>query len=420
MHQVVVDLQVQYPRSRKLPLSLTSISGTNTLATQPPILIFRDADNDLVFDTTVATHLGRRLWGDEFVIDRWNTDRLQLTVICRLVSPVAVPNQITFPAAIDPRACVATLDTVTSLRFYNNRTDSPVAAIGIDQAVHLRGGFNMAVVATPATKGRHDGSRSQSTITLGALAGEGQGAYKDCQGDAPFVRTLNLIPPDSVGNFQLSGDPCFRIEPVVVIAAGVATIVPGQLRISDDCSACCDCDDYLRVYRGIERIARELNLVGDRLDSVRNEYAAANAAMRSFLEESNSSLRLRIRRYGDCRVAAIVGQYNATSEPMLSPMVSLQILSSTDNANWVPATIAARSSSVTQFRQNRDVGSSTLNLVSPNNMQFSLGDIQPGETNSAMLTFRVVAGQAYINACASLPALSAPAHVCDTLPVLCE
>lgn len=95
-----------------------------------------------------------------------------------------------------------------------------------------------------------------TVLTLSAIDGEGTIADCECQGQAALegpVRTLNDVPPDSLGNINLIGDDCIQITPQAT---------DNQVQLTDKCSKpCCGCpeletlvDDQKRVRDQVQTL----------------------------------------------------------------------------------------------------------------------------------------------------------------------
>jgi hypothetical protein len=98
-------------------------------------------------------------------------------------------------------------------------------------------------------------------IRIDAVDGVGlndECACDDGDTEAPAIRTINGIPPDSSGDFTVLGDDCLRINP---ISNGV--------QLADECSApCCGCEELEAITRDLEQFgdnAHTLQLFVNRL-----------------------------------------------------------------------------------------------------------------------------------------------------------
>ena len=104
-------------------------------------------------------------------------------------------------------------------------------------------------------------------IRIDAIQGAGLNQECDCSDqlpeDAPCIRTINGIPPDEAGNFNLLGDDCFQLE-----------AIDNGLQVIDACSqACCGCEELEKIIQDIETLSIQINTLDNltsRLDSTVN------------------------------------------------------------------------------------------------------------------------------------------------------
>jgi hypothetical protein len=78
--------------------------------------------------------------------------------------------------------------------------------------------------------------------------------------DRPCVKTINGIPPDNDGNFQLDGDDCIQLD-----------AISNGLKIVESCATpCCGCDELNIVKTTLESIVQQitsLESLASRIDS---------------------------------------------------------------------------------------------------------------------------------------------------------
>jgi len=104
-----------------------------------------------------------------------------------------------------------------------------------------------------------------TVLQISAINGEGTIADCECQGEVALsgpVRTLNGVPPDSLGNINLIGDDCLKITPQAT---------DNQVQLVDECSKpCCGCPELETLVEDQKRVRDQVqtlvNLVG-RLES---------------------------------------------------------------------------------------------------------------------------------------------------------
>lgn len=387
----IVDMLVQFdPAAHRLPLRVASANLANT-ATIPPVLQIIDNNGVVVFSTATAVHINRRVWSNRYTVDRWIANDRQLTVVCDIPFAASV-TEVGKNGALDPRVCVPILKAVRRIAVFNKGDSNPIANVGVDATLRIKPGYNMRVVATPAVKGSFDGSRVQSRVELAAIAGEGQGPVQNCpEGDEPQpLRSVNLA-NGVAGRFLLSADSCFRVEPVVTVAENgqSASVSAGQIRIADDCEACCDCEEYLRVYRALDRVDRKMDLSKESVSELIDGYNKIRDWVVSQLDAYAGPVRANIERMGDCHIAIGAGFTNLAKRT--EPSISLQIEIEQETApdTWTPVTIARHALVAARFSQGVDIGNVPLTRVNSNTLRASVGNVIGLETKSLTFSVRV-------------------------------
>lgn len=109
----------------------------------------------------------------------------------------------------------------------------------------LRGGYNVTLDRAEISSGLRKGVE----ITVGATPGAGEGRYPGCGEAARLVTSINGR--RASGNLDLSAGGCFFVRRPATVSGGEAHLVGHALQLGNDCAPCCDCDDYVRVQRGI-------------------------------------------------------------------------------------------------------------------------------------------------------------------------
>lgn len=106
-------------------------------------------------------------------------------------------------------------------------------------------------------------NNGHTTIYIDFIDGEGSVEKCICDHmpkDAPPIRTINGIPPNNEGNFELAGTSCILLEGLV-----------NGLRFEDVCSEpCCGCDELEVVNSALENLATQINTLdnyANRLDN---------------------------------------------------------------------------------------------------------------------------------------------------------
>lgn len=342
---VIVDMAIQYPANTALPLRVVYAQNLQAPAASGNTirLIVRDADDVLIVDTGFADYVGYHAWGDYYHTHTWQVGDRLMRVSLGTANQEAIAGVINgLQAVIDPRACTPALVGITSLSFHNHRGPALATVTPGDGNIRLRAGNNMLYTVIQAPDRSYSGDKLLSIAELSAIPGRGIGRYDNCgDQESPYIRSINQQGPQNTGNFLLSGDTCFRIEPVVTFdEAGIATIEHGAINLFDDCEACCDCDDYLRPYFAIQRTKRLAEPLAIKLNELRDRYVAAKDAVEDVLEcVYGQMLRLDVITGQECQITISAGILNSSARELRSQYTELRIYRDDGFGGWIPATL---------------------------------------------------------------------------------
>ena len=257
------DMHLSYSGSYKLPLKVTSVVGFNSDNPSVATVTITDAEDNVVFSTSDAIDSSNSSWGSNRIVYSWTTLEAVLTIVQYFTSATSV--------SIYPESSV--LDERVSLK----ETDK-VNRIFIDNTEHLGdiylvAGNNIAFTAVSATA--VEGKRKANNIQISAVAGSGTGIYPFCPTGCvqTFISTLNGVRPDIYGNMALVTKDCYW--------TGVSGISNGQLYqpsnqntidLNNNCSPCCECEDFVKTYKGIKNLYTKFKGLGDRSMKVRSQH----------------------------------------------------------------------------------------------------------------------------------------------------
>lgn len=239
-------------------------------------VLIEDDLGHTIFDSTQATDFQTSVWDDRLLVIEWLTD----AIVCRCVihtawtaEDIADGLTLTYSSDFDP-------NVVLDPRTYVQLPDRVTSLNGISaQEVVLSGGYNTALaVVDPETsietalsnalaelaavggKIQADGTRQTCQVQLDCRAGLGQGRAPSCTEEADTglsLRYLGGAGGDASGQLRLDGKGTLRIQRPVTLSCAS----PRQFRytnaatlaIANDGQACCTCDQYARVYKGLKR-----------------------------------------------------------------------------------------------------------------------------------------------------------------------
>ena len=129
-----------------------------------------------------------------------------------------------------------------------------------DKPLKMRGGYN--------TEFSVDGS----SLDVAVAPGNGEGTLQNCSEDALAIRSIAGGPASSNGNFLVTSDDCFRIQPELRGDGDTRTVVNGSYYLHDDCEACCRCEEKAAVWRLAKEMQDRLIPMVGRYQELRRIY----------------------------------------------------------------------------------------------------------------------------------------------------
>jgi len=203
----------------------------------PVDFVIWDADDEVVFDSTGAEYAGSP-YGKLFHCHRWTAPRgvLRVTQNVKFRSP---EEAYAIPEAVKPRNGI--LDERVGEVACRRVTHLEAAGAGTFAGeIRAMGGHNVKL-SSPGP--RAEGVRAVSELAISAAPGSGLGTYPDCD-SAPAFSSFGGAQADGRGSLRLSGDGCYWFRPVVEETEDGPVVLPGMLRLGNDCGPCCECEDY--------------------------------------------------------------------------------------------------------------------------------------------------------------------------------
>jgi hypothetical protein len=238
---------------------------------------FRDAADRVVFDSTTATRYRSTMLGARLKAHEWYAD----TSACRVVQHTAFPESEYARVLADPIVPVdGRLDERAVLVVPRRvvRIGEREAGASVQGDVVLANGYNLTIAADET---RED-LRLITRLTFAADPGSGLGRYPGCAEPELVLRTINRVPPGPDGDFQLGAEGCYWARQPTVVEGWprIATPVDGTLRVGNDCGPCCECDDFVRVQRGVLRTWGKFVALAADAEAVRDVFATVVARWR--------------------------------------------------------------------------------------------------------------------------------------------
>ena len=112
------DINLVYTESHSLPLKVTRVSGFQFLSPSGSNLIIEDEEDNVVFDTSVATTRSNSLWGSDRIVYSWEFSGKALYAVQYIGSGAVERPELFYPdnAILDERAYLIEPDKVNKLR----------------------------------------------------------------------------------------------------------------------------------------------------------------------------------------------------------------------------------------------------------------------------------------------------------------
>lgn len=315
---LLLDLYLAYPDENDvftLPLYLAWLYGAGTVPATPPggaptpthayDLLIVDANDAVVFDSTVATTFRTTDWGDRRRAVEW----IAGDKVCRIVYDRGVEDD--FDEYVLP-------DAALDARTWNRLPKQLRAVVVNDQRltgrVRLQAGYNIRLTRDEPV--RVDGARFREVVDLDCAPGLGIGRQPGCNDDIPVLRSINGQTANSAGNLFLDADDCVRVQFITTgDSYGGQSLSESQARaallIDDDCPPCCPCDYFVRTYKGLRRMHSRWLTATQELESIRDLY---HSNRDRWLEQRecriNDALRANVITEGNCTLAFAVSYCN--------------------------------------------------------------------------------------------------------------
>lgn len=195
-----------------------------------------------LFDSRLNTHeFEYEELADHLVLHWWDDEYSVKVVLWRDSIPeVYWPAEPTIP--LTPSCVIIQPAKVSQIVADGVVMDSTVPII-------LAEGYNCKLTATPNVV---VGSETRDIILASFVPGEGLGRLKDCEEPEVFVRRINGVEPNDLGEFNLQGDPCIFFRPYHEGAPDVDPDHDHGLTMFTYCTPCCTCDDMVTTYAAIK------------------------------------------------------------------------------------------------------------------------------------------------------------------------
>lgn len=316
----------------ELPFKVSWMYGFGTVANGPILgydppthnldLVITDANDAVVFDSTKADEFTQSAWGEGLETASWIGDNGTLRVTRHTGWPEwytgGALNQFIEPTngIISPRTYMRMPRRVKSLRVGLQQMDGDIV---------LSEGFNIRLTPVEIeAEDLVDGGRLRKQLEIRATPGDGLGRQPGCEDADLVLKRINGVEATEGGDFKLQPVGCYwykrpadivsEVSPRTAQLASPDLSVSGaaygvdltqilpfsnidtqanlrlamenetsMMQLLNDCSPCCECDDYVVTYRALSRVYNKYLSLGDRAEDVRDQHTANIARWESQL-----------------------------------------------------------------------------------------------------------------------------------------
>jgi hypothetical protein len=288
-----------------LPLHVAFLFGPGCLVNPKPDYadaeVFHDADilirDDLgrdVFDSTRATVYRATDWGNRLRVHEWllgaQVCRVALHTKWRAADDAPAPQY--YDIYLEP--AYAPIDARAIRRIPKRLRSIIFDGEALQGELELGGGFNTELIAAGSLTDQattltaslvalpQGGGRAGQRIQVNMAPGSGTGRAPGCEDVELNVTTINNVPPNTHGDFLLSGDACYWFEKTTQETTlsesidGTNQAVVGEsgvLTVHNDCGPCCECAEFVEVKLAIDNLYADWQEIANATLAIRNLYA---------------------------------------------------------------------------------------------------------------------------------------------------
>lgn len=299
LSHLISDASVSIPRFTE-PVSMTALSSADAGAKVTLV----SGGETMTFESARAVDYG--MWR----ILTWADTRgaVSLSLVVDRVASVRWPATVRTPVAFVPRAIQPEARGVSGFIADGHRVDGDVT---------FKMGYSLSHEA-----GAVSSSRGGNRITITAEDGAGYGVAPcehECQS---FVATINKTGPNGLGDLTIEGVDCYSVLPDLITSVSDDAIASvGRLAVHNDCSPCCDCDDFGQFYEeGMGPVIHHSHLLAER-------YKAVLARFREYVD--------LMKRVAECKATPEV-KLQVTPGPHRTAYVAMAFMNNA-NAKWPAA-----------------------------------------------------------------------------------
>jgi hypothetical protein len=355
------------------PLRVSWLYGFGTDVVTPPTgvptpthshdIVIVDANNVVVFNSTLATRFTATPWDNRLLILEWTGSSVLRCTMHTAWTPadIASNRTRTYANHIEPDDGELQADTwfkmpkrVLSVRIGNTKMQATqltfAGGYNIELATETDAAAGIEFTTFGDTKSLVAGDRTSHRISLSAEPGSGLGVFPGCADPAATIRTINKVQGSSHQNFTFETEGCIRTQrPVGIVttsprvldcsAEGLTpTNAASTISLANNCKNCCDCTYFAQTYQGLKRQWFLYGETAQAAEQARDLYAAnktrwlANKALREA-----DTLRVRVAIDGSSKLSWGVAHANASKCCLYGVTLQLTWLYYVNNVLAIPA-----------------------------------------------------------------------------------
>jgi len=366
---LITDLYLSYETDEEFELDFRlawlhgfGVSFSSEVAVPTPVhareVLIKDAVGGIVFDSTQATTFFETTFG-VYTVSTW----IKADSVFKMswVNPGSDPGWFInmYPdLAIDARTYSKVPKRVRSIR---------VGATAMKSQIRIQNGYNTSLLFTPT---RQTAVRDRSKIIIRASPGDGLGRVPGCAEPVVNLFTINGVYADSAGNFSFDNDNCFKIQIPVTREGNEGTYgnedlteeeAKHALQISNDCTACCPCDFFVRTYKGVSRMWDKWQLVTSQLESIRDTYADNRNRWNDQRDcRINNPAKLNVSSPGGCTLDVSATYCNLTENCLQPVEIRIKLTAYNGSTEYTPSLLGCISAYISGSHTQ---GEETYNLA---------------------------------------------------------
>ena len=251
-------------------------------------ILIVDADDRTVFDSTQAANYMSEVWSDRLTIYEWFNDSDVARIVVHTCWQDNYIDPRNYPQHLAPTAAV--LDSRVTTRQPKRLKSIIVGLQTMKDIIEFDAGFNIAMtgVENIADDTLANTQRDGYRFTIDGTLGGGRGKFPGCDTLDIAARRINGVVPNEYGDFLVSPEECYWYErPSTVINEGsryydasgnlieidrLVDVTPNTAQLHNDCTPCCDCDEFVETKQRLDEIFADWKLLGQRAEATRDTY----------------------------------------------------------------------------------------------------------------------------------------------------